>query len=100
LLEGFGEYHWADGKYYKGNFKNNLFSGHGLYKTSDGTYEGNFAENKKNGQGKFIWNENKYYEGEWLNGKQHGEGIYIKEEQKTKGTWINGKYAQKKKQRA
>lgn len=44
--------------------------GEGQYIWADGCmYIGNYISDKKQGFGKFIWPNGKRYEGEWLNGK-------------------------------
>ena len=36
-------------------------------------YEGDFVNDKKEGNGKFIWKNGKYYIGEWKNNKKNGK---------------------------
>jgi hypothetical protein len=47
IIVGYGETTWADGKVYKGSYK----------------------EDKKHGHGMFTWENGRTYEGEWFNGK-------------------------------
>ena len=55
LKEGKGEYVWADGS----------------------NYNGEWRESKINGFGQYIWNDGRKYYGTWLNNDMHGNGIYI-----------------------
>jgi hypothetical protein len=47
----------------------------GIFSWPDGRrYEGDYRDDKKDGNGVFSWNDGRKYEGQWANGKQHGEG--------------------------
>jgi hypothetical protein len=40
-LEGYGEFNWPDGRFYKGNWLDDEIDGQGFFKCADGrTYEG------------------------------------------------------------
>jgi len=55
-------------------------------------YEGDYVDDKKEGQGIFYWPDGRKYEGGWKNGKQHGIGTYTSAGGKTKqGEWDEGK---------
>ena len=45
-----------------------------------GKYEGEFKDNKKNGQGTYTFGGQKYV-GTWVDGKEHGKGVF---------TWADG----------
>jgi len=68
-------------------------NGKGVFTWANGNvYDGDFANDKKDGNGKFTWPDGRIYNGEWKAGKQHGKGEYIhKNGQARKGTWDNGK---------
>ncbi len=52
----FGTLTFGNGGKYVGEFKNNEYSGHGVFTNSDGSkYVGEFKSSKRNGQGYFIW---------------------------------------------
>ena len=57
-----------------------------MFQWPDGRkYEGNYVDDKKEGQGTFYWPDGRKYEGAWENGKQHGVGIYTTSSGKTRG---------------
>ena len=60
-----GKYIWEDGKYYIGEFKNNIPNGKGIkyYKNGNILYEGNFINGKFEGKGKYIYEDGAYYIG-------------------------------------
>jgi hypothetical protein len=50
FLEGYGEYFWVNGSFFKGFFKNGLRHGHGIWKRGPGNsdfYEGEYINDKK-----------------------------------------------------
>jgi hypothetical protein len=50
--EGYGEYFWVNGSFFKGFFKNGLRHGHGIWKRGPGNsdfYEGEYINDKKCG---------------------------------------------------
>ena len=55
-------------------------------------YEGEFKNDKREGNGKYIWENGEYYIGQWLNGNKHGMGIiYYKDGNiKYEGDFVNG----------
>ena len=91
--EGFGIYEWSDKKKYEGYFQNNILEGEGHYKWIDGRdYYGTFNKGKRQELGKYIWNDGRSYTGFWENGKQNGLGLYINEKNDEKfGIWVIGK---------
>lgn len=69
-------------KSYKGEWKNNRWSGQGILTFKDGgKYDGHFDNGTFDGIGKMIYGENekiyKSYEGDWKNNCWHGEGTLI-----------------------
>jgi hypothetical protein len=103
-FEGHGEYIWANGNSYLGEFKNGQQNGYGVWKKNqkkaDGEvhegifvngnkngigitkfsngnfYKGHFYQNQRQGYGEMHWLTKKCsYRGEWANGLQHGLGI-------------------------
>lgn len=82
-MDGKGEFSWADGR----------------------KYIGQYLDDKKQGYGVFQWYfvfgkliehcfrpDGRRYEGFWQNGKQHGQGVYYNTQGKRKeGEWNEGK---------
>jgi hypothetical protein len=62
---------------FEGTFTEGRMSGYGVSKNRLFTYEGNWENNKKNGQGKGRWVDGRTYDGMWANDKRTGHGIYI-----------------------
>ena len=44
------------------------------YKNDNIIYDGDFVNDKYEGNGKLIFENGEYYFGQWLNGLQHGKG--------------------------
>ena len=67
---------YSDGSY-EGNLINNKREGYGRFILNDGTiYEGEFSGDKLNGKGKMVWKNGGLYEGDYLDGKRHGFGKF------------------------
>jgi len=65
---------YSDGTY-EGNLINNKREGYGRFIFDDGTiYEGEFFGDKLNGKGKMVWKNGGLYEGNFLDSKRHGYG--------------------------
>jgi hypothetical protein len=75
---------------FQGDFVKGQKSGYGIFRTKDGTYEGNFQNDLLNGNGSFMWNDGKCYEGNFLNSMMHGNGtMYYPSNQVAQGEWEN-----------
>lgn len=62
------------------------------HKFDNGSYTGEMADGKFNGQGTYCWTDGGRYEGQWKNGNMHGRGIfYYANGSKYKGDWVNDK---------
>jgi S1-C subfamily serine protease len=70
-MHGFGKYTWADGTYYKGNYQDAYRSGKGTYRYLNGTYIGEFDNDKRNGAGVYYYNDGMIREGIWKNDNFH-----------------------------
>ena len=85
-----------DGEYYIGQWKNGLKHGKGIYYYKNGNikYDGDFVNDKYEGNGKYIWEDGQYYIGEWKNGLRNGKGIYYYSNGNIKyeGDWIDDKF--------
>jgi len=77
-MSGYGEYNWADGKQYKGNFEMSKMHGKGVFTWTDGKiYDGSYWNDKKEGYGELSWPCGKIYKGNWTNGLMNGEGQIV-----------------------
>jgi hypothetical protein len=79
LAEGAG--HAKGSAEYRGGFRAGMKHGHGVKSWTNGDrYEGEFAEDRREGRGKYTWGrgpwEGQSYEGGYLADQRHGEGIY------------------------
>jgi len=96
-FEGIGKMYYPNGKLkYEGKFKNSLYDGYGRYYNDIGNiiYIGNYKANKRTGNGKLY--DLKFnsiipkYEGEWLNNKYNGNGtLYFTTTNFYRGKFIN-----------
>lgn len=79
---------YKDGRVYEGNWLNNKMNGEGIFSWPDGRcYKGNYLNNYKDGFGEFIWPDGKIYKGMWAKGLQNGKGqLYNKDYD----IWITG----------
>tara|TARA_B100001057_G_scaffold153147_1_gene153279 strand:- start:1231 stop:2679 length:1449 start_codon:yes stop_codon:yes gene_type:complete len=67
---------YSDGTY-EGNLINNKREGYGRFIFNDGTiYEGEFSGDKINGKGNMVWENGSLYQGNYLDGKRHGFGKF------------------------
>ncbi|MDX1942765.1 MAG: caspase family protein [Saprospiraceae bacterium] len=115
-LNGYGEYIFANGDAYKGDFQGGKIQGQGilLFKNGDkylgawvnqqrqgrgrfvfvngDEYVGEFSLDKFNGEGKLTFTNGNRYEGAFKNNVFDGFGImYYKDGSRFSGIWINGK---------
>lgn len=84
------EYHgeWVDDKRKDGNGAM-IYSNDDEYQVE---YQGNFVDDKRNGEGVIVYKNGDQYEGEWINDKRHGEGtIYYSDGRRYKGNWVEDK---------
>ena len=67
-MSGEGEYTYANGDQYTGNWINNKKEGRGvmIYKQNGEKYEGQWKNSKKHGNGKYIFESGDVYEGYWF----------------------------------
>ena len=83
------------GNYYSGGIQNNLMHGKGkiYYKDGNVQYEGDFINDKFDGNGIYFDKDGNYYDGKWKKGLRHGKGItYFKDGRKQyDGDFVNGK---------
>jgi hypothetical protein len=77
MPEGFGEYRWADGSNYKGDFKQGDRSGYGVWlahRDRIENYRGHYSSDKKTGYGVYTWDNGWQYKGNFDNDYRNGYG--------------------------
>ncbi len=92
LKEGRGKEETSE-HIYEGEFKNDKKNGNGklYYKNLKDTYTGAFIDNNITGNGNYEWSNGEKYTGNFLNGKMNGKGIYKwPDGGKYEGEYING----------
>ena len=59
-------------------------------------YDGDYINNKAEGNGKYIWEDGESYIGQFKNCFSHGKGTeyYSNGEIKQKGNWINDEFVE------
>ena len=81
------------GSFFKGNFQNGLRNGNGIWKRNPGNsdkYEGEYKDDKKDGEGVFIWENGNMYKGSFCNDQKHGYGeMRWNDGSFFKGNWEN-----------
>merc|ERR1711994_304412 len=79
---------------YEGDWVEGLRQGKGKYtcKAFGGKYEGEYRDDRKEGQGRYDWNNGDWYQGQWKSGLRHGQGLYVWKEknEKYEGSWVEG----------
>lgn len=85
IRAGFGEErNSGSNSTYEGEFANDKKNGVGVMLWDDGTkYEGHFVENDFDGKGVYFWKDKRTYNGDWKRNMMHGTGLY---------TWKGGRY--------
>ena len=75
---GVGEYRYADGSKYAGEWFKGFRQGYGQLTSEDSTtYTGEWDRNKVHGSGTFKWPDGSSYTGEAFEGLRNGKGCYI-----------------------
>ena len=64
------------------------------YSNGNIQYEGDWINDKEEGNGKYIWEDGEYYIGQYKNNLKHGKGTkyYSNGNIKQKGNWINDQF--------
>lgn len=90
---GKGKIIWSDGLY-DGDWENGKRNGFGIAeKYNEWIYEGDFVDDKSHGKGKIIWSDGTWYEGEWESDERTGFGISEKpNEWKYEGDFVDGQF--------
>ncbi|MEO0469576.1 MAG: hypothetical protein AAF206_08150 [Bacteroidota bacterium] len=75
-LHGHGRMYYPNGRYYWGEFKDNLKNGQGFEKKNGPfDYSGAFLNDLYHGYGRARYPSGRMYKGHWKEGKRHGDGI-------------------------
>ena len=75
-FKGLGVYTFQTGYRYEGEFNNNKPNGQGVFTSPDGQrYQGGFKDGKLNGQGVMSYPDGRRYEGEYKDNNRDGYGI-------------------------
>ena len=89
------EFIYGDGKYYLGEYKNDIPNGKGIkyYKNGNILYEGDFINGKFEGNGKLFFENSFYCIGKYKNGLRNGKGkiYYANGNIRFEGDYINDK---------
>jgi hypothetical protein len=72
-----GTMYHIDGDIYEGEWLNNKANGEGKFIHKGIIYEGQWKNDKQNGHGKESWKDGSYYEGDFVNGKKEGKGKFV-----------------------
>lgn len=86
-----GVMYYSTGDYYEGEFINNRRDGQGIFVYKNGTkYEGMFKTNRQHGYGKLTQLDGEVYIGQWTEGRINGHGVrYHLNGDKYSGQYIN-----------
>mmetsp|Transcript_9604 Transcript_9604/g.20795 ORF Transcript_9604/g.20795 Transcript_9604/m.20795 type:complete len:318 (-) Transcript_9604:1725-2678(-) len=77
IPSGLGVMKYADGRTYKGRWKNSQWHGRGkaTYPNGD-SYEGMYHEDQRHGTGVYLWNDGRIFRGDFSNDQRNGHGLY------------------------
>ena len=94
-MHGNGKLTFEDKSLYEGAFIESVINGQGIYKIKEHKYNGEWKDNKPQGEGTYYFNKNGsvYYKGSFFKGRKEGEGKFIDEEKgvKYEGHWSSDK---------
>jgi hypothetical protein len=71
---GFGEQTYLSGAVYRGQWRDNLPSGEGVFESGGDVYDGEWVNGEREGKGRCIYISGDIYEGMWMKGLPHGNG--------------------------
>jgi len=83
---------FPDGSYYEGQISNNGFNGKGKFISSQVTYDGEWKNNRPDGQGTEIFKDTSTYTGNFKLGKKDQKGVFtwLSNNKKYDGYFKNG----------
>ena len=84
---------YYNGDVYEGEWKDDKKNGQGIYRFSDGrVYEGEWKDDNRNGLGTMTWPNGVVYEGEWKDNKMNGQGkMTLADGSSLEGEWKDNK---------
>jgi hypothetical protein len=89
--DGAGEFVWASGAQYNGQWSNDRFHGLGILKCKQYMFEGFWKEGHRTGQGKIVFDRGDMYDGNWEQDSYCGDGVYSFSDGRTlRGVWAHG----------
>ena len=96
-FNGKGKYFWAKTKIkYEGDWFNDKMNGQGkMFYTDGSVYEGSFVNNINHGFGTYVWKGKEpkiYYVGEFKNDVMDGKGKLVSGNNIMEGIWKNGQF--------
>lgn len=96
VADGYGEYYWSDKSVYKGDFKQGVRHGYGIWQDDNEIYKGNYRLDRKEGLGIYVWKNKQIYKGEFKDDFREGYGEFysvVNHSEKLiyKGCWVRGK---------
>jgi len=82
---------------YEGEWKDDKMDGEGRYTfTSGAEYVGSWQQGKMHGYGRMVYADGTSYEGTWANNLMHGEGTYVDTDGvEWSGIFVNGSFESK-----
>ena len=76
---GKGKITYADGSFYRGDFKQEQMWGKGVYISKEGAqYEGDWVNNMRHGMGTLMSSDGNIYQGEFWSNMKQGKGFEIR----------------------
>jgi hypothetical protein len=83
---------WSNDRWmyhYTGEMRDGKRHGKGINNDADGTYDGEWANDYRNGSGVFTANSGVVYDGQWLSGRKNGKGKISGGDYSYDGDWIS-----------
>uniref|UniRef100_A0A7S1GWQ1 C2 domain-containing protein n=1 Tax=Hemiselmis andersenii TaxID=464988 RepID=A0A7S1GWQ1_HEMAN len=75
VFEGFREFKWENGDFFRGEWDNGQMHGKGKFLCANGTYQGEFFFHQMHGHGRFDFKGGGSYYGMYNQGKREGHGL-------------------------
>ena len=78
MRDGYGIF-TTSGEVFRGDFKQNVINGRGQYEFANGdVYKGELLSNMFDGVGTYKWGNGSSYVGQWYKNRMHGVGMCLK----------------------